>query len=844
QGQEIFRQDQDGTVLEKGYDLSGRILTDAASTLGTNIDDLSIGTDIDGAVRLKEFAYDGLGRMITATQRDATTSGSIVDQVEYTYGEWGRMTSFAQDVDSAVTGGSGIAAHTCSMDYTRSWAATTPASRSGARTVIPASVTLPGGTFYSFNQDTSGYHEHAARTNSVKDGVPTIVASFEFVGDRRVSRLDLHVHDFVMDYSDGAGGGSYADWDQFNRVIEDEWYKDLATDRTFLHRQYTLDEGGFIEEIYDYIEKNTSNVRQMDTLLTMDGLNRLTNLQRGTLSGTISNETMEWTRTLDAVGNMSNYKLDWTGDNDYVDADEYDSDVTFSAANEIEEIDAVGATYSKSGMLLDDLRLDYVYDAWGRIVEVKNATGGAALALYRRSAADHLIGEQLDRDLDLDIDANDYWEYFLTRPSDMGMLASFRGSDADPLVERLWLAELHSKATGSFGASAVLESRDDDYDGAGDRETVLFIDRTGSVIGCYGDDPSAGKQVERLFYNMTSQPVLMPWGDVDGDGDSDASDTGWVNILWSFSLYDVRADLDLDGDVDSIDYAAHASWAGGVQVSNDANCLSSRAHHTRFGILHAHHRGMQSTFGTWTTRGSGIHLDGGNLYTASQFNNMVIGGGLQRGPLRFTSVGDPGQGQHSPMALAALETCQGDEPGVVQGFEAFPIIDPSGVVPAGVRQAQNRRIPSNHDDSYFVVALNFLTTNNDAENNPCGSKPCQWNLQWAIFVWQYEADGSGPKRVEVDSIQYKEWHGRGDWPRTTQGGSPPGSVINVNPPNSDQAGGSEPHGSADLEAACTGGSGPWNSSCVDYTIQMEGAPFGGHSASFTLRFCCRCYAQL
>jgi hypothetical protein len=427
QGQEIFRQDQDGTVLEKGYDLSGRILTDAASTLGTNIDDLSIGTDIDGAVRLKEFAYDGLGRMTTATQRDATTSGTIVDQIEYTYGEWGRMTSFAQDVDSAVTGGSGIAAHTCSMDYTRSWAATIPASRSGARTVIPASVTLPGGTYYSFNQDTSGYHEHAARTNSVKDGVPTIVASFEFVGDRRVSRLDLHVHDFVMDYSDGAGGGSYADWDQFNRVIEDEWYKDLATDRTFLHRQYTLDEGGFIEEIYDYIEKNTSNVRQMDTLLTMDGLNRLTNLQRGTLSGTITNETMEWTRTLDAVGNMSNYKLDWTGDNDYVDADEYDSDVTFSAANEIDEIDTVSTTYSKSGMLLDDLRLEYAYDAWGRVIQVRNATGGATLALYRRSAADHLIGEQLDRDLDLDIDANDYWEYFLTRPSDMGMLASFRG---------------------------------------------------------------------------------------------------------------------------------------------------------------------------------------------------------------------------------------------------------------------------------------------------------------------------------------------------------------------------------------------------------------------------------
>jgi YD repeat-containing protein len=623
QGEEIFRQDQDGTVLEKTYDLAGRLVTDAASALGTDIDDLGIGTDIDGAVRRKEYAYDGLGRMTTATQYSATTSGTLVDQVAYTYGEWGRMTAFSLDVDSAVVGGSGIAPYTCAIDYTRTWAAITPASRSGSRLVVADSVTLPGGAFYSFVQDSTGYHEQAGRTSSVKDGVPTTVATFQFVGDRRVSKVALEVHDFVMDYADGASGGSYADWDRFNRVIEDEWHKDLATDRKFLHRKYTLDEGGFITEVYDPIEVDTSSDPTMDTMLTLDDLNRLTGLQRGELNPTthtISAESMEWTRTLDVVGNMSNYLLDWTGDGDSLDADEYDTDLTFSTANEIATVDTVAATYSKSGMLLNDLRLKYKYDAWSRIVKVINASNSATLANYRRNALNYLIGEQLDRQPDTYIDGNDYWEYFLTRPSDMGMLASFRGSDIDPLVERLWLGDLESSATGSFYAPAVLESRDDNYDGTIDRDTVLFIDRTGSVIGNYGDEGSNGRQVERLHYNMTSQPFLMAWGDVDGDGDADSSDESWIGFLWSFSFYDVRADLDIDGDVDSADYSAHATGGGGVRVSNDTNRLSAQALHMQYGLTQAVARGLQSTIGTWTRRDPANYSDGPSLYADRRSN--------------------------------------------------------------------------------------------------------------------------------------------------------------------------------------------------------------------------------
>jgi len=669
--------------------------------------------------------------------------------VAYTYGEWGRMTAFALDVDSAVVGGSGIAPYTCSTDYTRSWAAITPASRSGSRLVVADSVTLPGGAFYSFVQDSTGYHEQAGRTSSVKDGVPTTVATFQFVGDRRVSKVALEVHDFVMDYADGASGGSYADWDRFNRVIEDEWHKDLATDRKFLHRKYTLDEGGFITEVYDPIEVDTSSDPTMDTLLTLDDLNRLTGLQRGELNPTthtISAESMEWTRTLDVVGNMSNYLLDWTGDGDSLDADEYDTDLTFSTANEIATVDTVAATYSKSGMLLNDLRLKYKYDAWGRTVRVINASNGATLANYRRNALDHLIGEQLDRQPDTYIDGNDYWEYFLIRPSDMGMLASFRGSDVDPLVERLWLGDLESSATGSFNAPAVLESRDDNYDGTIDRDTVLFVDRTGSVMGNYGDDGSVGKQLERIHYNMTSQPFLMPWGDVDGDGDSDSSDESWIGTLWSFGWYDVRADLDLDGDVDSTDYAAHIQVGGGVRVSNDVNRLSAQALYTQYGVVQAVTRSLQTTTGVWTTRDPLEYIDSSSLYVFANNNSLAY---------------------HDRSGLSSLSSTSGTGGCVA----SLPHEGPGGTTSYTPASGPHRAFigppspsPSTGKDIYLGCTIKFVGASAITGTTSCGSGSCMWEFDLSC---QPQIVNDGPnsdtrpyRQIPKEDKEYQDFHGK------------------------------------------------------------------------------------
>ncbi|MDP1793332.1 MAG: hypothetical protein Q8K63_04260, partial [Acidimicrobiales bacterium] len=89
----IYKKDQSGNEFVYDYDLMGRETAERVATLASGYDD---------AVRRIETAYDALGRVGTVTQYDAATSGNETDQVEYTYDDWGNMTRFRQDADSAI----------------------------------------------------------------------------------------------------------------------------------------------------------------------------------------------------------------------------------------------------------------------------------------------------------------------------------------------------------------------------------------------------------------------------------------------------------------------------------------------------------------------------------------------------------------------------------------------------------------------------------------------------------------------------------------------------------------------------------------------------------------------
>ncbi len=84
------------------YDTLGR-QTDRRAT--------TIAGGLDGTIKRITTAYLARGLVDTVTQYDnaSKTSGTAKDQVQYSYDDWGNLTTFEQDVDSAI-GASGRAA--------------------------------------------------------------------------------------------------------------------------------------------------------------------------------------------------------------------------------------------------------------------------------------------------------------------------------------------------------------------------------------------------------------------------------------------------------------------------------------------------------------------------------------------------------------------------------------------------------------------------------------------------------------------------------------------------------------------------------------------------------------
>lgn len=75
------------------YDVLGRVVSDAVTTLGSGV---------DGAVRRIETAYDGQGNAYLVTSYDAASSGGIVNQVQRAFNGLGQMIAEYQSHSGAV----------------------------------------------------------------------------------------------------------------------------------------------------------------------------------------------------------------------------------------------------------------------------------------------------------------------------------------------------------------------------------------------------------------------------------------------------------------------------------------------------------------------------------------------------------------------------------------------------------------------------------------------------------------------------------------------------------------------------------------------------------------------
>jgi hypothetical protein len=206
-------------------------------------------------------------------------------------------------------------------------------------------------------------------------------------------------------------------------------------------------------------------------------------------------------------------------------------------------------------MTNDGTDYKYEWDAFYRLRKVKTQ-GGVLVAEYRYNGLGYRTGVHEDTDTDSDVDGSDLW-YYSAYDERWRMVATYRSSDTAP-KERF----VHQQAgDGGFGGSSYIDLvafREKDANTAwtsasdGTLEERLYYcqNQHADVVALI---TAAGGQREMDRYSAYGVPFGLPEGDSNSDGLADGTDRtiiqGWINT----SAYDVRGDVDLDGDVDSTD---------------------------------------------------------------------------------------------------------------------------------------------------------------------------------------------------------------------------------------------------------------------------------------------------
>ena len=496
-------------------------------------------------------------------------------------------------------------------------------------------MTAPSGNVFDFKfRSTGGRHDDdCSRVTQINDGA-TLLVLYEYLGESTVVDKDYSGID-VLQRRYGTSSGSYPAFDRFNRIVEDTWTKDLATDVDIYHVDITYDRNSNITEL-DEVDVHVG----FDAKITVDGLDRVSNVQEGTLSGgSITSETREQTWTLmDQVGNWEHVKLDLDGDGSYGGTDEYDDDRTHNEVNELtgRDTDDNGSddhtlVYDEAGNLPDDGEsYKYDYDVWYRLRKV-NKQSDALLAEHRYNGLGHRIAEHTDTDVDGDVDANDDWHHF-AYDERWRVVAMFLDADTSPTEE---FVPQNAGAGGQGGASyideVVLRDRDTDGNGSLDERVWYCQNWRYDVIALVDD---GGDQREMVRYSAYGVPFGLPGGDCDSDGDcdnGDSVDTDQIQTWINSSSYNLRGDLDLDGDVSSSDKALAAAvpfsgalggWGGGSALAENSLGFEGLRRGTS-GIWDVRHRWLDSGLGAWSSRDPLGYADGAALYRVLQSRPLI-----------------------------------------------------------------------------------------------------------------------------------------------------------------------------------------------------------------------------
>ncbi len=559
-GQQIWTEDQAGNIIETDYDNAGRMLHRRVTTLDS---------DFDGDIRRVTTSYDDRGMVTEVQQWDNASAGSgtMQDEVEYVYNEWGQLTEFNQDHDGAYTGaGNGWSVE---HDYDEALSTGTGAEY---RTLRRTGMTYPDGSTLSYTYLSSGglYDDDANRVTRVTRS-SVVIAEYEYNGMGSLVGTELPEPEVWNNRYDHAGSaGNMGFVDRFGRVTHDVWTKGIDTtdpaDGTYdeFLNYYEIELGydrnsniTLIEDTRYDDPSGSDYVNRWDAQYTMDDLNRLTEVERGEYaSSSFSSTDFNQLWTLGQTGNWELHQLDLNGDADFVDTNELDDDQTFNVVNELtaRDTDDNGSDnftllYDEVGNLTDDgQHHEYVYDAFGRLRKVKNQSS-VQTTEYRYNGLGHRITWHYDVDADGTLEStSDDPVYHFVHDERWRPLETYRDThssiDSDP-KERF---DYHAAGLGGSGSSSYIDRvilRDRDHnsgwasaaDGTLEERLYLLQNWRADVIAIIL--PNGGPQMY-YRYDAYGVPFAINAGDVNGDGSVDSLD---FDEMLTMSGFDQRGDF-------------------------------------------------------------------------------------------------------------------------------------------------------------------------------------------------------------------------------------------------------------------------------------------------------------
>ncbi|MBN8628625.1 MAG: hypothetical protein J0M17_24395, partial [Planctomycetes bacterium] len=296
------------------------------------------------------------------------------NQLKYDYDAFGRVTREYQSHAGAVNTGT-----TLFVEYEY--------AGGSANTLRSTRVRYPDGRELDYAYGASGSDDdRLGRVFQLKDGA-TVLAQYDYLGAASIARCDLTQPQIRWNLS--PSGNSFSGLDSLDRTVDCLWQKYAPSANTPVQIGYTYDRAS------NRTSRDVAGTTGNDERYRYDGLNRLTDLDRGDLAAakiTAPQAAEQW--RLDATGNWGRYEsLDFV-----TSGNSLDQDRTANRANEITGFTStVGASwsqpaYDQAGNMTSFPRPDApassftaTYDAWNRLVGLSGGSSYAYDALNRRT---------------------------------------------------------------------------------------------------------------------------------------------------------------------------------------------------------------------------------------------------------------------------------------------------------------------------------------------------------------------------------------------------------------------------------------------------------------------------